>query len=59
MNSCDNGKCKEIISGIYCNVKNCEYHREGDKCEAGSIRVGSGTCASCKDTECETFKAKF
>ena len=55
----DNKTCQnQIISGIKCGVVNCAYHREGNKCEAGCIEVGSGNCSSSKDTACETFKAK-
>ena len=53
--SCANG----IISGIKCDVVNCTYHREGNKCEAGCIEVGRGNCSTSKDTACDTFKAKF
>ena len=61
MENCHDGKCSPgvVISGIKCDVKNCEYHREGDKCQAGSIQVGHGSCSSSKETECVTFKAKM
>ena len=44
MNNCENGKCpvNEIISGIKCDVVNCAYHTEGNKCHAGHIEVGNG-----------------
>ncbi|MBE6782270.1 MAG: DUF1540 domain-containing protein [Ruminococcaceae bacterium] len=60
MNNCDNGRCApgNVISGIKCDVVNCEYHREGNKCQAGSIEVGHGNCSTSKETSCETFKAK-
>ena len=60
MNSCENGSCTpgEVISGIKCDVVNCKYHREGNKCQAGMIEVGHGNCQTSKETSCETFKAK-
>ncbi len=62
MNDCENGRCMpgNVISGIKCDVTSCEYHREGDRCQAGCIEVGhcSGTCATSADTECVTYKPK-
>ncbi len=55
---CKTDTCK-TISGINCNVTNCAYHHEGNKCHAGSIKVGNGVCATCGDTACETFKPKM
>jgi len=56
----ENKNCENhIISGIKCDVVNCTYHREGNKCEAGCIEVGRGNCSTSSDTACETFKAKF
>ena len=58
--NCKNNNCApgEVISGIRCDVVNCTYHREGNKCQAGTIQVGHGPCSSCSDTACETFKPK-
>ncbi|MBQ5911180.1 MAG: DUF1540 domain-containing protein [Clostridia bacterium] len=54
-----NNECKKAeISGIKCDVVNCEYHHEGNKCYAGCIEVGNGNCQSSKETACNTFKAK-
>lgn len=60
MNNCENGKCpvNEIIAGIKCDVVNCAYHTEGNKCHAGHIEVGNGCCSSSKDTNCNTFRPK-
>lgn len=56
-----NSNCapQKEISGIRCDVFNCEYHHEGNKCYAGCIEVGNGNCKNNKDTACNTFKAKF
>lgn len=61
MNNCGQEKCTpgEVISGIKCDVSNCEYHREGDKCQAGCIEVGHGKCTCSNETSCTTFKAKI
>lgn len=56
MKNCEN---REVISGIKCDVTNCEYHKEGNLCQAGCIQVGHGSCSTSKETECVTFKAKF
>lgn len=50
-------EANNVIPGIVCNVKQCAYHSDGDKCTAGKIEVGSEKCccSSC-DTECVTFK---
>lgn len=44
------------ISGISCDVRNCEYHQEGHKCVAREIKVGPGYATSSSDTICATFK---
>ena len=57
MNNTSCGMGKEI-SGIKCDVINCKYHREGNKCHAGCIEVGNGNCQTSKETACKTFEAK-
>lgn len=59
MNHNSNCAPEKEISGIKCDVFNCEYHHEGNKCYAGCIEVGNGNCKNNKDTACNTFKAKF
>lgn len=46
----------DMISGISCDVKNCQYHQEGHKCTAREIKVGPGYAATSSDTICATFK---
>lgn len=41
---------------VYCNVKNCVYHRGEDICTAGKIKVGPTHAISSYDTLCDTFK---
>ena len=59
MNNNSNCAPEMEITGIKCDVFNCEYHHEGNKCYAGCIEVGNGNCKNNKDTACNTFKAKF
>ena len=59
MNNNSNSAPEKEITGIKCDVFNCEYHHEGNKCYAGCIEVGNGNCKNNKDTACNTFKAKF
>ena len=42
---------------IYCTVEECYYNKDGSKCTASKIEVGS--CKDCNascDTECVTFR---
>ncbi|HOB35963.1 MAG TPA: DUF1540 domain-containing protein [Candidatus Avimonas sp.] len=41
---------------VYCDVKNCVYHKGEDICTAGRIRVGPSHAISSYDTLCDTFK---
>ncbi len=47
----------DVNNGISCTVQQCYYYKEGNKCTADKIEVGSSKdcCSSC-DTECVTFK---
>ena len=55
------GRCcgsKEVIKGITCDVKNCQYHDSDNKCMAGHIIVGPGSASTSSETLCATFKTK-
>ena len=53
-------KCEnKEIAGIKCDVVNCHYHHEGNRCQAGCIEVGNGSCQTSKETACNTFRAKY
>ncbi|NLN82546.1 MAG: DUF1540 domain-containing protein [Clostridiales bacterium] len=41
---------------VYCDVKNCVYHKGEDICTAGKIKVGPTHAISSLDTVCDTFK---
>ncbi|HCA30159.1 MAG TPA: DUF1540 domain-containing protein [Ruminococcaceae bacterium] len=41
---------------VYCDVKNCVYHRGDDICSADKIKVGPTHAISSIDTVCDTFK---
>lgn len=51
----DNGKC---IKGVVCDVQNCVYHAEQNRCHAGSIAVGPHSADCSANTNCATFKPK-
>ena len=53
--SCDMSKC---IKGIVCDVKNCVYHAQENKCCAGTIAVGPREADCSANTNCVTFKPK-
>ena len=48
-NSCD------VISGVYCDAKNCKHHTENDRCTANSIKVENSSATSKSETCCGTF----
>ena len=51
-------KKQDCLSGIHCDVTNCEYNVNGKDCHAENIVVGPhGACQS-KETECSTFRQK-
>lgn len=54
------GKCcgKNVIKGISCDVRNCEYHDGECYCTAGHIKVGPSSASSSGETLCATFKTK-
>jgi len=50
-------KQSDILSGVGCIVKNCEYHSEDDRCHADNIMVSAerGECDNEIETFCDTF----
>ena len=50
---------ENAISGIKCDVKNCNYHTHDDCCVAGEIQVGPSNAEVGSQTKCGTFEAKF
>lgn len=44
------------ISGIKCEVKDCQYHAKDDSCVAGKIEVGPEHASDSSDTVCVTFQ---
>lgn len=41
---------------VYCDVKNCVYHKGNNICTASKIKVGPTHAISSLDTLCDTFK---
>ena len=46
------------IAGVSCDVKNCVYHDEYDRCTADRIAVGPTYATSSSDTVCAPFRPK-
>ncbi len=46
------------ISGISCDVTNCEYHGEGHECRAEEIKVSSMDPVQQCSVQCATFVPK-
>ncbi len=53
-----NCKKEQAISGISCDVVNCEYHGEGKECHAGEIKVSSMDPVQQCSVQCATFVPK-
>lgn len=51
-------KKESPISGISCDVVNCEYHGEGHECHASEIKVSSCDPIQQCSVTCATFKPK-
>lgn len=49
---------KDHISGIHCDVTNCVYHDQKDKCSANQIKVGPTFASNSADTACSTFRPR-
>ena len=49
---------KKAISGIVCDVCNCTYHANDNKCHEECIAVGPSYAQSSSETVCATFKPK-
>lgn len=49
-------KSQNTNENISCEVKNCTYHDQSDKCSAKAITVGPTFAVSSSDTVCATFK---
>ena len=50
-----------MAQDVLCEVNNCTFWSEGNKCDASSIFVVSNvadTAATSDDTGCKTFEAK-
>ena len=44
-----------ILSGVFCNAKECKYNYEANKCVAPSISVVGDTAHTTPETSCDTF----
>jgi len=53
-NGCAGASCQGL-TGVGCDVKNCKYHSNDDKCYANSITVESPSAVSKSETFCGTF----
>ncbi|HPU58137.1 MAG TPA: DUF1540 domain-containing protein [Candidatus Avimonas sp.] len=49
-------KNEMVTPTVYCDVKNCVYHKGEDLCTADKIKVGPAHAISSYDTLCSTFK---
>ena len=45
-------------SKICCEVTNCVYHCDDNKCCATVVKVGPKEACNCHQTECGTFEEK-
>lgn len=51
-------RCHTMAQDVLCEVNNCQYWRNGNKCNAESIYVVSHTgkqANDSKETDCKTF----
>lgn len=55
---CKPEKTQSPISGISCDVTNCEYHGEGQECKASEIKVCSCDPVQQCSVQCATFVPK-
>ena len=46
----------EIIQGIICAVKSCEYNNGSGHCVAKQVEIGPMSASCCAETVCATFK---
>jgi len=47
-----------VLSGIYCEAKECKYNQDNCKCVAPSITVTGEAAHSTPETACDTFIMK-
>ena len=49
---------QNALNGIKCEVKDCEYHANGDCCTAHDIKIGCHSAMDDNETCCDTFCKK-
>lgn len=50
---------KDVLEGVLCEVNNCVYWEEGNRCSANEILVVShrgNRASNIEETDCQTFK---
>lgn len=48
-------KNSDHLSGVKCVVDTCQYHSNGDYCNAAKIEIQSRDAKSTEETDCATF----
>ncbi|HAK73828.1 MAG TPA: DUF1540 domain-containing protein [Sporomusaceae bacterium] len=51
-----------VLNGVKCSVKNCNYWEDNYKCSAPAIEVnvdnGGHSASKSRETNCQTFRTK-